>query len=67
MTDNINIDELRKDLLDYFGTASISASPVEMMNVIEIQKASEEQLVYIAIQNGFDLNNYNNNLLRYTR
>ena len=67
MTDNINIDELRKDLLDYFGTASISASPVAMMNVIEIQKASEEQLVYIAIQNGFDLNNYNNNLLRYTR
>ena len=67
MTDNINIDELRKDLLDYFGTASINASPVSMMNVIEVQKASEEQLVYIAIQNGFDLNNYQKNSFGYTR
>lgn len=67
MTDNINIDELRKDLLDYFGTASINASPVAMMNVIEVQKASEEQLVYIAIQNGFDLNNYQKNSFGYTR
>lgn len=53
----IDVDELRDDLIDYFGSAT-PEYPVAYMDVIKVQNASPYELVQIAIENGFDLNNY---------
>lgn len=59
MNDEITIDieSLRKDLMDYFGSAT-PTFPFAYMDVIEVQNASAEKLIQIAIQNGFDLKKY---------
>ena len=53
----IDIQSLKKDLLDYFGTAS-SYNPVAIMNIIEVEQASPLKLIEIAQNNNFDLNKY---------
>lgn len=58
MIEEINYDQLRKDLIDYYGTAMINGFPMAMIEVIDITNALPEQLVQIAIKSGYDLNNY---------
>ena len=53
----IDILSLKKDLLDYFGTAS-SYNPVAIMNIVEVEQASPLKLIEIAKNNSFDLNRY---------
>ena len=53
----IDIDKLREDLIDYFGTA-MGLFPVATMNLVEVQTASSEKLIQIALKNKFNLNNY---------
>lgn len=53
----IDIDKLKDDLVNYFGSAT-PMYPVAFMDVINVENASPEELVQIAIQNGFDLNDY---------
>ena len=57
--DSMVIDyvRLRKDLIDYFGIA-MSFHPMAIMNVSKIERATNEQLVEIALSNGFDLDDY---------
>ncbi len=56
----IDVDALRNDLINYFGTA-LFYNPNAMMELIEVEKASDEQIVQIAIQKGFDINMYDVN------
>ena len=58
MLNEINIEILREDLINYFGTAMYSSSPLAIMNLTEVEKASPNKLIQIAIKNNFDLNNY---------
>ena len=53
----IDIERLRNDLINYFGTAT-SFFKVAYMDLFEVQNASDETLIKIAIDNKFDLNNY---------
>lgn len=53
----IDVDDLRRDLVNYFGTASFY-NPVAMMDVIDVERASDEEVVEIALRNGFDLSKY---------
>lgn len=55
---NIDINKLREDLKDYFGSAMFNVSPIAMINLEEVEKASDEELIEIAISYGFDLNKY---------
>ena len=55
--DNIDFELLRSDLLNYFGTA-INFFPNATMDVIEVQNASYDELIRIAIENNFNLDNY---------
>ena len=55
--ENIDIEKLRNDLINYFGTASFY-NPTAMMDLIKIEKASDEEVINIAIQNNFDLSRY---------
>ena len=54
---NIDFDKLREDLIDYFGTA-MGTFPIAVMNVAEVETATERELIRIATQNGFDLADY---------
>lgn len=54
---NIDIERLRRDLIDYFGTA-MSVLPTAMMELSQVENASPEKLIEIAWKNGFDLRKY---------
>ena len=53
----IDIEKLRSDLMDYFGTA-IGFFPAATMDLIKVQNASGEELINIALKNNFDLSKY---------
>lgn len=50
--------KLRKDLIDYFGTAAFSGFPAAMMDVYDVEKASNEKLLEYAKQAGFNMSKY---------
>ena len=58
MNGNLNIERLRKDLLDYFGSAMFSGFPPAMMDVSRVENASDDTLIRIASENGVDLGKY---------
>lgn len=58
MNENINTERLRKDLLDYFGSAMVSGFPMAMMDVSRVENASDDTLIRIASENGVDLGKY---------
>lgn len=54
----IDIDRLRSDLEDYYGTGAFSGMPAMMMEVIDIQRMSDEEVAKKAIEMGIDLFQY---------
>ena len=62
--EDINIEKLRQDLIDYFTSAMFLASPVALIDLTRVENAGEKELIQIAINGGFNLNNYIN---KYTR
>ncbi len=56
----IDVDKLREDLINYYGSA-IPYYPQAIMDISRIEKASPEELVNIALENGYDLEEYNVN------
>lgn len=55
---SIDIEQLREDLLDYFGTAAFGPFPSAIIDYGDVENASPEELIVIARQNGFDLRKY---------
>ena len=53
----IDINALRSDLINYFGTA-MQYNQVAMMDLIKVENASDNEIVNIAIRNGFNLYDY---------
>jgi succinyl-CoA synthetase beta subunit len=56
--ENIDIDSLRRDLIDYYTSAMFMVSPIALMDVTKVENASDDELIQIAIDNRFDLNKY---------
>lgn len=54
---NIDIDRLRKELIDYYGTASV-LYPIAVMDLTKVETCSAEELINIAKNNEFNLNDY---------
>ena len=54
----IDVDQLREDLINYFGTAMFSGNPMAMMELEEVKRASDYEVVKIAQKNNVDLRNY---------
>lgn len=54
----IDIETLRNDLINYYGTAMFSSSPLAIIELSKIETASDEELIQIAQNNNFDLNKY---------
>lgn len=63
----INIQKLREDLIDYYGTAMFNGFPQAMMELEEIKRASDEKLLELAINKGINLNDYIKNSYTYKR
>ena len=57
MAVKIDIESLRSDLLNYYGTAT-PIFPMAMMDVINVEKASFEELIELAQKNNIDINDY---------
>ena len=55
--EEIDIEKLRKDLINEFGTAS-SFSPNAMMDVINIENASADELLNKINETNLDINDY---------
>ena len=60
----IDDEKLRRDLIDYYGSAAFSGMPAAMIDVFDIERASIEELVRLARQAGFNLRNYEDDLER---
>ena len=54
----MDIEALREDLIDYFGTAMMSGFPMAIMDLSEVEDASDLKLIMLAEKVGFDLNKY---------
>lgn len=55
---DIDVDALRAYLLDYCGTAMFSGFPVAVLDVVDIERASGEELCRIAERLGIDLRKF---------
>lgn len=60
----MDYERLREDLKNYFGTA-MQFYPIALIELVEVEQASNEQLEEIAEKNGFDLSDYQNNKTKY--
>ncbi len=60
---NIDIEKLRYDLIEYFGTAT-SYNRFAVVDLIKVENASYYNLIQIAIRNGFNLDEYKLNSIR---
>ena len=54
----IDVDRLRRDLKDYYGTAMFSASPMAVLDLSRIERASDLEIIEEARRIGVDLSNY---------
>ena len=55
----MDYERLREDLKNYFGSA-MQFYPVAVMDLVEVERASDEKLEQIAISCGFNLSDYEN-------
>ena len=53
-----NDDRLRRDMMDYFGTAMVNGNPMAMMELIRTERAQSQTLIDFADKNGFALDIY---------
>ena len=63
MDTDIDIEKLRKDLIEYFTSAMFMTSKFALTDLTEVENAVEEEIIQIALDNKFDLKKY----LRKTR
>jgi len=54
----IDIDRLRRDIKDYYGTAMFNASPMAVMELSRIERMSDLEIVEEAQKIGVDLSDY---------
>ena len=54
---NIDIDRLRRDLIDYFGSA-MNYNPLAIIELTKVERATPQELINIAISNNIDLDDY---------
>lgn len=58
MNYNIDFDLLRNDLLNYFYSLAFTVNMATVLESDRVKKASNEELIIIAQENNFNLENY---------
>ena len=56
--DDFDYDRLRSDLMDYYGTAMVGGFPMAVIELGQVERAPESELVQIAQKLGYNLNKY---------
>ena len=54
----IDVNRLRRDLMDYFGTAMFNGFPMAVVDLSKIERASAQELAELAMENGMDIRKY---------
>ena len=54
----LDIEKLRNDLINYFGTAIFNGFCMAVVELSKIECATDEEIVSIARSNNFDLSDY---------
>ena len=55
---NINIEKLRNYLINYYGTAMSSGFPMAVIDLSDVESASDDELIEIANSLGIDLEDF---------
>jgi len=55
---NIDIEKLKEDLMNYYGTAMFSVSPLAVLELNKIEKASDEKEFLKKYKDKNDFNEY---------
>ncbi len=62
---NIDYDRLRNDLLNYFYSLAFTVNMAAVLESDRVKKASPNELINIALENGFNLEDYTIKILKY--
>lgn len=54
----IDIEKIRQYLINYYGTAMINSFPTAMTDLLEVENASNEKVLSLALKNNINLNNF---------
>ncbi|MEQ8200130.1 MAG: hypothetical protein ABRQ24_01780 [Syntrophomonadaceae bacterium] len=54
----MNYKQLREDLIEYYGSAMMGGSPMAVIELIDIEHASDRELIKLSKQAGFNLEKY---------
>ena len=54
-----DVDAIRRDLEDYYGTAMVNVSPFAMVDLIDLSNKSDYEIIVMAKNIGLNINNYN--------
>ena len=54
----IDVNCLRRDMKDYYGTAMFNGFPMAVMDLSKVERLSDPELVKLAQKNGVDLRKY---------
>ena len=54
----LDTDSLRRDLIDYYGTAMNNGFPMAVIDLEKAERVSDEELVEMAEEEGVDLSRY---------
>ena len=53
-----DVNRLRKDMQDDYGTAMMNGFPAAMIDLSKVERASDEELLRMAQEQGVDLGRY---------
>jgi hypothetical protein len=56
--DNIDVDKIRQELINYYTFAIFKVSPIAMTDLSIVETASDEEILKIAVKNNLDLNSF---------
>lgn len=54
----LDVERLRRDMMDYYGTAMFGGFPMAVMDLSKVECASDDELIRMAEKNGVDLRKY---------
>ena len=54
----MDVGRLRRDMKDYYGTAMMGGHPMAVMDLSNVERLSDRELIELAQKNGVDLRKY---------
>ena len=58
MEHDIDVNRLRRDMKDNYGTAMFNGFPMAIMDVTKVEKATDQEIISMARKQNIDLSKY---------